>query len=71
MASYVPHADSALCPQSATSHYSSSLTRTTGGGGDPLASLSAAEGMLSQSSQRVEKTVTMTNTSRTYRSGQT
>ncbi|XP_043217689.1 talin-2-like isoform X2 [Amphibalanus amphitrite] len=56
--------------KSSTSHYSSSMTRTTGGG-DPLTSLASAERMLSQSSQRVEKTVTMTNTSRSYRSGQT
>ena len=55
--------------QSSSSHYSSSITRT--GGGDPLGSLASAEHMLSQSSQRVEKTVTTTNLSRSYRGGQT
>ncbi|XP_037077227.1 LOW QUALITY PROTEIN: talin-2-like [Pollicipes pollicipes] len=40
-------------------------------GGDPLGSLASAEQMLSQSSQRVEKTITMSNTSRSYRTGHT
>jgi len=38
-------------------------------GGDPMGSLTSAEQMLSQTSQRMEKTITMSNTSRSYRSG--